>query len=187
MPRGKLIVVEGLDNVGKTTFIQYFLKKNPLVIHRKFPSRHVADTMNQIKYADINWNMFHDLFHNDLQRGIHEIEQTLASGASVVCDRYVYSHWVYEYLRGNKIPCDFVLVPNPDVIIYLRPERLKDIPNEDKDNLELGIDYEKGQERFDKLFIKKPEFRNVITIPALEWNTNDLAMQALQTILGVFV
>ncbi len=190
MGRGKLIVVEGLDNVGKTTFVQYFLKQNPLVIPRKFPSESIAETMNSIKYADINWDLFHDLFHKDLQDGINDIEKFLASGISVICDRYIYSHFVYERLRCNMaeddVGCFFETPVKPDIIIYLRPkfpERLQ-VNNEGKDNLEYGIDYVKGQKEFDRIFAKTD---NVVIIPALEWNTNDEAIKSFHLILGVFV
>lgn len=181
---GKLIVVEGLDNVGKTTFVKHFLKQNPLVVSRKFPSKHTADVINTMIYKDIDWEHIHNVFHKDLQDGMNQIQMTLAGGASVICDRYVYSHFVYEGLRENIVNCEFSPLIRPDVILYLRPKFPDKLKGNNKDNLETDIDYVKGQELFDKV-LKDQE--NVVIVPALEWNTNDEAMKALHLLLGVFV
>lgn len=185
MGRGTLIVVEGLDNVGKTTFIDYFCKQNPLVSRRKFPSKAVSDIMNQRKFLEIDWNEFHDMFHNDLQLGIYSIEKELEAGISVICDRYYYSHWVYENLRRNEEHiCIFYTPIKPDIIIYLRPDNPELLSNTDKDNLEKGIDYVKGQAEFDKLFGKRYD---VVTVSALKPDTNSRAAENIASVLGVFL
>lgn len=183
MTVGKFIVVEGLDNVGKTTFVQYFLKQNPLVISRKFPSKHTAEVINSMIYKNIDWKHIHSIFHSNLQDGMAQIQTTLAGGDSVVCDRYVYSHFVYEALRGNNELCRFDPFVKPDVIIYLRPKYPQKLKSKD-DNLERDIDFIKGQKIYDEILKDEP---NVVIVPALQPDTNDEAMKALQMILGDFV
>lgn len=185
MGRGKLIVVEGLDNGGKSTFVEYFVKLNPLVIPKKFPSKSVGEIMNQIKYADINWKIFHDLFHTDIQNQMKQIDELLEQGFTVICDRYCYSHWVYEELRSDKrADCMFYNSNIPDVIIYLRPDNLE-VLDKNKDNLESGIDYVRGQELFDEMFDSVNI--EVITVPALKPDTNDKIMEKLSELFGSFI
>lgn len=187
LAQGLFIVVEGLDNVGKTTFIDYFCKQNPLVSRRKFPSKAVSEVMNRIQFQDINWKNFHDMFHKDLEIGINTITEELQAGISVICDRYIYSHWAYENLRrnGKSYDCEFLRYPMPDIIVYLRPNDINLIQKADKDNLEAGIDYEEGQKEFDRIL--KPWSDRVLTIPALQPDTNDNAVAAIVKKHGVFL
>ena len=113
--------------------------------------------------------------------------EILESGVSVICDRFYHSHWVYENLRyGEERICLFHTGKlHPDVVLYLRPKYIQRLQQQEgKDNLEFGIDYEKGQKEFDRILHQE---KNLLTIPALEWNTNDEAMKALNLILGVYV
>jgi thymidylate kinase len=185
LERGSFIVVEGLDNVGKTTFIDYFCKQNPLVSRRKFPSKHVSEMMNRIQFSKIDWNEFHDMFHDDLQIGIDSIQEELKAGISVICDRFYYSHWVYENLRRNEeYICLFHIPIQPDVIVYLRPDNPEMLDNTDKDNLERGLDYVRGQAEYDKMFSKR---QDVITVTALRPETNYETATAIVDQLGVFL
>lgn len=146
--KGKLIVFEGIDGVGKTTL-----------------SKHVQENLNSLGYTT-EWFSFpgkgssplgeliYDLHHNKSKYGIEllnpislqllhisahidliegQIIPCLKSGKNVVLDRFWWSTWAYgkiskieneklEYLRDLEISCWKPF--KPDVIVLINTRKL---------------------------------------------------------------
>lgn len=171
--RGKLIITEGLDGVGKTTSIQHFIQKYPYFVYKKLPSKHAYDLIPQIKPKDM-----HDVFHTDIVTMTDQITKYLEQGIDIILDRYIYSHFVYEKITTG-IECKFDKVLNADLIIYFRPDDISQLPK--RDVMENRMDYSKGQQEFDKIFNK---MNNVLTVQALQWDVDDKIFNTCKT-LGI--
>lgn len=126
---GKLIVLEGIDGVGKTTIskiLQKELLKNNIPTIRYEAYENKKKGFNKIKPfvkkdVPINSSLF---FY--LSSGIYksEIIQKLLIKKWVICDRYVYSTLAYHKVRGadlsmvnlNNLP---IIIPDFNFLIKL--------------------------------------------------------------------
>jgi thymidylate kinase len=174
MTRGLLITVEGMDNAGKTTFCDEFVKTYPLTQRIKLPTPEIYNLIEQCPRE-----MWHNLFHENIVSVMKKIGEHLSNGQNVICDRYIYSHFVYEAMT-SKIICEFKSSLKPDAIVYFIHKKLNGLPK--KDTMEKLVDVEEGQRYFDKLFknVNVP----VIYVPALQKNSNTIAFTYLKELFG---
>src|SRR5690349_3903047 len=105
---GLLIVVEGGDNYGKTTFVNAYMEKYPLTMRFKLPTPEIYSLIQQCPP-----NMWHDIFHENIESTSKQIAKCLGDGMNVIVDRYIYSHFVYESLTSKKT-CEFKYNLNPN-------------------------------------------------------------------------
>ncbi|KUJ17609.1 uncharacterized protein LY89DRAFT_645188 [Mollisia scopiformis] len=133
MVRGAFVVVEGVDRAGKTTQVQRLCSKLYALGHNiktiRFPDR--VSTIGQMigSYLQNETNMddhvVHLLFSANRWEKAKWIEETLAKGYTIICDRYYYSGMVYSAAKNNpalslewaKQPD--IGLPKPDVVIFL--------------------------------------------------------------------
>ena len=123
--RGALIVVEGLDRAGKSTQVDRLVQ----TLHArlvKFPDRttQIGGMINAYltNASDIPDEAIHLLFSANRWEVIDPIMQTLATGQSVVCDRYAFSGIAYSRAKGLDLTWCLspdVGIPMPDVTIFL--------------------------------------------------------------------
>lgn len=113
--KGKLIVVEGVDGVGKNTQSKLLVKALEAYKEVKFFSFPRYDTPTGMEVADYLNGKSHELtrievarlYANDRLAAKKEIEEALEKGMYVVCDRYVLSNIAYQsswYLSRNGNP-----------------------------------------------------------------------------------
>lgn len=135
--RGAFIVFEGVDRCGKTTqcslLFKHLLGLGMAAVAMRFPNRTtlVGNLINS--YLESNENLddraIHLLFSANRWEAAPTLADTLANGATVICDRYAYSGVAFssaklavdgqepltvEWCQG----CDKGL-PAPDVVIFL--------------------------------------------------------------------
>ncbi len=170
---GKLIITEGLDGTGKTTFIEKFIQKYPYFVYRKLPSKYVYDLIPKVKPEQM-----HNIFHTDIDSTTRMIQKYLNQDIDIILDRYIYSHFVYEKVTTG-IECKFDNVLAADLIIYFRVNDINKLRKQDV--MENRMDYSKGQQEFDKIF--KP-MKNVLTVKALEWDVENDIINTCKT-LGI--
>lgn len=174
VPRGLFIVIEGMDNVGKTTFVEAYMKKYPLTERIKLPTPEIYSLIQQVPK-----DMWHDIFHENIESVIKTIAQFLNDGSNVICDRYIYSHFVYEAMTSKK-NCVFKNNLNPNAIVYFAHANAKSLPK--KDVMEKQVDYVQGQRMFERIF--KKLYIPVVTVPALQPTSIQIAMTFLEKLFG---
>jgi len=102
--RGKFVVVEGLDGAGTTSItadlVRHFEALNrPCVSSREPYSEELTPTLRRFisgEFEDPGWRAMAMLFSADRLIHCNDLEQVLASGTSVICDRYVGSTIAYQ-------------------------------------------------------------------------------------------
>ncbi|CAG2161454.1 unnamed protein product [Oppiella nova] len=129
--RGALIVLEGVDRVGKTTqavrlveALKSMSRSTQLV---RFPDRvtPIGQMISQYLKGDqqLDDRVIHLLFSANRWEMSDQLEQLLSSGTSVIADRYVYSGVAYSAAKPGM---DFEWcrqsdkgLPKPDSVLYL--------------------------------------------------------------------
>lgn len=137
-PRGAFIVLEGLDRCGKTTqaalLAEHLAAANIAVEAVQFPSRSSAIGQLINTYLtttsssscgggeSMSDEAVHLLFSANRWEQSASLAARLASGCTLVCDRYAHSGAAYSIAKllddGWCKACDIGL-PAPDCIIYL--------------------------------------------------------------------
>lgn len=130
--RGAFILFEGIDRCGKTTqstkLFEHLQTTGTEVRKMRFPDRTtpIGKMINGYlqNTQDMDDKAIHLLFSANRWECAKTLEETLASGTSVVCDRYVYSGQAYSLAKKVGISQDWALhpdvgLPAPDVVIYL--------------------------------------------------------------------
>ena len=128
--RGKLIVFEGLDRVGKSTQIslaEQKLKNRGLRVKcMKFPSRDgiIGSIINSYLSGDLTLTneSQHLLFTMDRMERAIEIEKCIHDGTTVLLDRYVHSGIAYSVAKGLPFQwCKMTNtgLPKPDAVIFI--------------------------------------------------------------------
>ena len=126
---GLLIVVEGTDGSGKSTQINLLSKYIKTqcygcMVSQWKTSRLISGVINEAKEKNmLNTTTFSLLYAAEYtDRLENEIIPALKSGFIVLMDRYIYTAYVRDYVRGHNINWvknlyDFA--PKPDLVFYL--------------------------------------------------------------------
>ncbi|KAI1006800.1 hypothetical protein K3495_g1422 [Podosphaera aphanis] len=131
--RGAFIVIEGLDRAGKTTQVQRLSgtlrSQGHCVETLKFPERTTA--IGQLINAYLQDSVplsdqaIHLLFAANRWEKAPWIETTLATGTTLICDRYSYSGIVYSAAKQNPgldlawAQAPEIGLPRPDAVVFL--------------------------------------------------------------------
>lgn len=164
MPKkGKFIVIEGSDGVGKKTqadlIIKLFRRSGKQVVFYDFPQyersffgKMVADYLNE-KFGDVNDSdpyLISLLYAGDRLEASEHIRHDLSRGKIVICNRYTQSNMGFQTAK-IKSPKDkkkflewleelefgIFNIPKPDMVIYLyAPHKIsqKMVDNKSKRN-----------------------------------------------------
>lgn len=136
--KGKLIVLEGVDGSGKSTAAKYLynslqLKGIDCVITREIGGTEIAEELRNISFSkykretiDPNARLLM-LYAARIQHIKNVIEPAIEAGKIVICDRYIYSSYVYQGLTDGLMesiknlennPATSFLSKAPDYLIY---------------------------------------------------------------------
>lgn len=128
--KGKLIVIEGTDGVGRSTQIELLaqwlkVRGFGVVTTGWTRSKLMSSAIEYAKSGNmLDRQTFSLLYATDLaDRLENEIIPALRSGFLVVADRYVYTAWARDSLRDPSmkwIKDLYGFAPVPDLICYLR-------------------------------------------------------------------
>ncbi|KAH3973983.1 hypothetical protein HBI38_093930 [Parastagonospora nodorum] len=133
MPRGKLIVLEGLDRAGKSTQCQLLVSSlqeaGLKVRHMRFPDRTtpIGQMINAYLAGDTESedHVIHLLFSANRWEAAASIEADLRAGTTIIIDRYYYSGCVYSAAKHNpSMTLEWcrkpdVGLPRPDLCVFL--------------------------------------------------------------------
>ena len=128
--RGAFIVLEGVDRCGKTTqcgiLLKHLLSLGLSALSMRFPDRttSVGSVINSYlqSSAHLDDRAIHLLFSANRWEAVHNLQQQLAQGKHVICDRYAHSGVAFsagkgldvEWCRGPDVG-----LPAPDAVIFL--------------------------------------------------------------------
>ena len=126
---GLLIVVEGTDGAGKSTHVnmlaQYIEDKcYGCTVSEWKTSRLISGVINEAKERNmLNTTTFSLLYAADYtDRLENEIIPALKAGFVVLMDRYIYTAYVRDSVRGhdiNWVKNLYSFAPKPDLVFYL--------------------------------------------------------------------
>jgi len=140
--RGAFIVFEGIDRVGKSSQCRMLVDSLQMKGHSaevfRFPDRTTEigkriDSYLQNK-TDVDDRIIHLLFSLNRHECSRKILETLKSGTTIVCDRYVFSGAAYTMAKGassesgkHEFTYEWCIdpdvgLPQPDMIIFLDME-----------------------------------------------------------------
>ncbi|CDF33279.1 unnamed protein product [Chondrus crispus] len=146
MPRGTLIVFEGLDRCGKTTQTRLCVEglsrtgvKLAAGLPWRFPDRTtpIGEVLNTYltSKTELGDEAAHLLFSANRWEKAATIREALGRGETVVYDRYAYSGVAYSVAKGLGMEWCLAAdegLPRPDVVVFL----------------EVGVDEARGREGF---------------------------------------
>ncbi|KAK2033009.1 thymidylate kinase [Colletotrichum zoysiae] len=131
--RGAFVAFEGLDRSGKTTQVklleQRFVELGKKVKVMRFPDR--TTTIGQMIDAylrssvEMEDHVIHLLFSANRWEAVKNIQTLLASGTTVICDRYYHSGIVYSAAKQNPhlslhwARQPEIGLPRPDLVLFL--------------------------------------------------------------------
>mmetsp|Transcript_26874 Transcript_26874/g.55007 ORF Transcript_26874/g.55007 Transcript_26874/m.55007 type:complete len:271 (-) Transcript_26874:99-911(-) len=146
--RGAFILLEGVDRCGKTTqcslLLRHLLSLSIAAVAFRFPDRTtpIGQLINGYlaSGADLDDHAVHLLFSANRWESAPKLAETLASGTTVICDRYAYSGVAFSSAKvddarkepgGEPSPllgvdwCKSpdVGLPAPDCVIFLDVDR----------------------------------------------------------------
>ena len=126
---GLLIVIEGTDGSGKSTQVnmlsQYIKEKSyGCTVSQWKTSRLISGVINEAKERNmLNTTTFSLLYAADYtDRLENEIIPALKAGFVVLMDRYIYTAYVRDSVRGhdiNWVKNLYSYAPKPDLVFYL--------------------------------------------------------------------
>ncbi|KOS17014.1 Thymidylate kinase [Escovopsis weberi] len=131
--RGAFIVLEGVDRSGKTTQVklleQRFVEEGVRVKMMRFPDRSTPIGQMIDGYlkssVDMEDHAIHLLFSANRWEAASRIRSLLASGTTVICDRFYHSGIVYSAAKRNPslglawARAPDTGLPRPDVVLFL--------------------------------------------------------------------
>ena len=168
-PRGILIVVEGIDQSGKSTACKNVVEKlNSMNIkckYQPFPDRTTSigkKIQEFLDGKDMPQQCVHLLYSANRWEVNEQMKKTLESGTCIICDRYCYSGYVYSVSNGLDAEwCRMsdVGINQPDLLVYLNisleeADRRRNKMNQDgsKPDRYENIKFQtKVKENFDKI------------------------------------
>ena len=126
---GLLIVIEGTDGAGKSTQVnllkKYIENESYGCMLSEWKSRLISDVINEAKERNLlNTTTFSLLYAADYADRLENvIIPALKAGFIVLLDRYIYTAFVRDTVRGHDIEWvkklyDFA--PTPDIVFYLK-------------------------------------------------------------------
>lgn len=134
--RGALIVLEGVDRVGKSTLakklVEHLEKMRSPVTYCRFPDRttpvgQLIDDYLKTSSKQVDDHVMHLLFSANRWELSKRIRNTLLQGTTVIVDRYAYSGIAYSSAKSGlsiKWCCEMERgLPRPDLVIYLQLKR----------------------------------------------------------------
>src|SRR4051795_10792122 len=127
---GKLIVVEGIDGSGKSTQLQlamrYLQAKGLPVFFTEWNSAELVKTVTKrgkkkMTLTPLTFSLLHatDFAH----RLVHNILPPLKAGMIVLADRYVYTAFARDVVRGchpDWVRKAYQFAPRPDLAFYFK-------------------------------------------------------------------
>lgn len=126
---GLLIVIEGTDGSGKSTqvnMLSKYIKDRCFgcAVSQWKTSRLISGVINEAKEKNmLNTTTFSLLYAADYtDRLENEIIPALKAGFVVLMDRYIYTAYVRDSVRGhdiNWVKNLYSFAPNPDLVFYL--------------------------------------------------------------------
>ena len=134
MKRGAFLVLEGVDRCGKTTQCSLLLKHlvqtlSLSAVACRFPDRTtpIGQMINAylLNQSEMDDRAIHLLFSANRWEASKHLCQQLASGTTVVCDRYAYSGVAFSAAKeGAGLSLDWcksadIGLPAPDAVIFL--------------------------------------------------------------------
>ncbi|XP_074594713.1 thymidylate kinase [Brevipalpus obovatus] len=130
--RGALIVIEGVDKVGKTTQCQRLVRELNDGKHRaeywKYPRRDTptGSLINQYLTGScmLDDHVIHLLFSANRWETAKQMKEKLEEGITLIVDRYAFSGAAYSAAKEKNIPLDWCKspdcgLPRPDLVVYL--------------------------------------------------------------------
>ncbi len=119
-----LIVLEGLDGVGKTAQIELLKQKFPNAVLFKYPTKNTPELNAYLeRKIEIEPTELFHLFLKDIMAEQKKVNAAMKNGELVIFDRYVFSTIAYEkecisYEEGKRIVAIMgFIVPNAVVLI----------------------------------------------------------------------
>jgi dTMP kinase len=169
--RGKWIVVEGPDRIGKTTLINALVQKftdlGLDVMSNGFPRRNttigqILDKSLKVKEDEktLSGKTQTMLFLTDMMDSMDSIKQFLESGGVVLTDRYVMSTYAYALAQySDTISKEWLytaisLLPEPSLYVLLTPVNMS------LDFISKRSDY--GNENTERLDIQARVLSNMV-------------------------
>lgn len=126
---GKLIVIEGTDGSGKSTQIEKLKRwiedqSYGAMVSEWKTSKFIADAINDAKDRNLlNATTFSLLYAADFADRLEQvIIPALKAGFVVILDRYVYTAYARDVVRGHDIEWVknlYSYAPEPDMVFYL--------------------------------------------------------------------
>lgn len=190
--RGGLIVLEGLDRVGKSTLakklVEHLERTRRSVSYFRFPDRstpvgHLIDDFLKTTTKGIDDHTLHLLFSANRWELNKKIRNYLTRGTTVVIDRYSYSGIAYSSAkRGLSIEwCREPEkgLPKPDLVIYL------ELPKEEQ--------YKRpgfGDERFETQELQelvRHQYEKLMDISQDTWLRIDVENKSPDQVLGEII
>ncbi|KAH7160350.1 thymidylate kinase-domain-containing protein [Dactylonectria estremocensis] len=131
--RGAFVVLEGLDRSGKTTQVklleQRFVEEGRPVKVMRFPDRTtpIGQMIDAYLKSDVKMDdhVIHLLFSANRWEAVSQIQSLLASGTTILCDRYYHSGIVYSAAKQNpSLNLSWARapergLPRPDLVLFL--------------------------------------------------------------------
>ncbi|EAL48995.1 thymidylate kinase [Entamoeba histolytica HM-3:IMSS] len=127
--RGLLIVLEGIDQSGKSSATQRVCelleKKGIQSVKQPFPDRStdIGKLIDEFLHGkNLPQQVVHLLYSANRWEVAQNIKETLEKGITVICDRYAFSGIVYSIANGldekwcNSADCG---LPKPDIVFFL--------------------------------------------------------------------
>ncbi|KAG8872092.1 Thymidylate kinase [Tulasnella sp. 331] len=135
LSKGKFIVIEGLDRSGKSTQAEILLQRlktrlgTDQVKLIKFPGKMIDAYLRSS--TELDDHAIHLLFSANRWEVRSSILSDLASGMTIVCDRYAFSGIAFSVSKGT-LPFDWcqhpdIGLPCPDLVLFfdISPEVAK--------------------------------------------------------------
>ncbi|KAF2237288.1 thymidylate kinase [Viridothelium virens] len=179
--RGLFVVFEGLDRSGKSTqsarLVRNLKDQGHQVRHISFPDRTtpIGQMINsylkgQSQQED---HVIHLLFSANRWEAAESISHDIASGTTIVCDRYYYSGCVYSAAKENpSLSLEWARrpeegLPRPDVCLFLdiSPEKAAERGGFGHERYEQS----EMQKRVRELFLRlrsSPDENDFVTVDA---------------------